>query len=101
MLNQQLSIKDCVKTMSVCAEFKKFKITKQQIEKLEILLKQSDEDYAKVFLKKNFLSYIKKAIVLIGARINGNKVPVELMDDFRYIMKTVPILVKSTIMTAN
>lgn len=100
MLNQQLSIKDCVKTMSVCAQFKNLKITKSQIQKLENLLKQSEEDYTKLF-KKNFLNYIKKAIVLIDARITEKKVPTELMDDFKYIMKTVPIIVKSTIMTGN
>jgi hypothetical protein len=64
------------------------------------LLKQSEEDYTKLF-KKNFLNYIKKAIVLIDARITEKKVPTELMDDFKYIMKTVPIIVKSTIMTGN
>jgi len=64
------------------------------------LLKQSEEDYTKLF-KKNFLNYIKKAIVLIDARITEKKVPSELMDDFKYIMKTVPLIVKSTIMTGN
>jgi hypothetical protein len=39
--------------------------------------------------------------VLIDARITEKKVPSELMDDFKYIMKTVPIIVKSTIMTGN
>lgn len=64
------------------------------------MLKQSEEDYTKLF-KKNFLNYIKKAIVLIDARITEKKVPSELMDDFKYIMKTVPLIVKSTIMTGN
>lgn len=41
MINQQLSIKDCVKCLSVCAEFKNLKISKSQIDKLEVLLKQS------------------------------------------------------------
>lgn len=42
VINQQLSIKDCVKCLAVCAEFKNLKITRVQAEKLEILLKQSD-----------------------------------------------------------
>lgn len=75
MINQQLSIKDCVKCLSVCAQFKHLKISKQQIDKLEVLLKQSSQDYTKVFLKKNFPNFIKKTIVLIDARINEKKVP--------------------------
>lgn len=34
MINQQLSIKDCVKVLSVCAEFKNLKISKAQVDKL-------------------------------------------------------------------
>lgn len=37
--------------------------------------------------------------MLVDARINEKKVPEELMDDHKYIMKKVPILVKSIIMT--
>jgi len=35
---------------------------------------------------------------LIDARVNEKKVPADLMDDFRFIMKKVPILTKSIIM---
>lgn len=77
------------------------KTTKAQVEKLEKLLKESDEDYTKFFLKKNFLNYIKKAIVLIDARINEKKMPNELVDDLRFIMKKAPVLIKAIIMIAS
>lgn len=39
MLNQQLSIKDCVKCLAVCAEFKNLKINKVQAAQLEQILR--------------------------------------------------------------
>lgn len=63
-----------------------------------MLFKQADEDMKKVFMKKKFFNYIKKAMVLIDARVTDKKIPEELMDDFRYIMKKMPVLVNASVM---
>lgn len=34
IINQQLSIKDCVKVLAVCAEFKNLRVIKPQVDKL-------------------------------------------------------------------
>lgn len=39
---------------------------------------QTDEDVKKVFLKKKFFGYIKKAMVLIDVRVTERTVPPEL-----------------------
>ena len=56
--------------INIDLQAKNLKISKFQIDKLEVLLKQSSEDYTKVFLKKNFPNFIKKTIVLIDARVS-------------------------------
>lgn len=63
-----------------------------------MLFKQADEDMKKVFMKKKFFNYINKAMVLIDARVTDKKIPEELMDDFRYIMKKMPVLVNASVM---
>jgi hypothetical protein len=35
------------------------------------MLKNTDEDIEKTLKKKNFFPYIKKAMLLIAARVNG------------------------------
>ena len=52
----------------------------------------------KVFMKKKFFNYIKKSMVLIDARVSEKKMPPELMEDFRFIMKKIPVLVKASVM---
>ena len=37
-------------------------------------------------------------MVLIDARVSEKKMPPELMDDFRFIMKKIPVLVKASVM---
>ena len=66
-----------------------------------MLFKQADEDMKKVFMKKKFFNYIKKAMVLIDARITQKTMPKELMDDFRFILRVMPMLVKATVMQAS
>ena len=73
------------------------RINKEQSQQLEILFKQADEDMKKVFMKKKFFNYIKKAMVLIDARVSEKKVPEELMEDYKFIMKKIPILVKASL----
>lgn len=51
-------------------------------------------------MKKKYLNYIKKAMILIDARISEKKMPFELMDDFRFILKKMPILIKASVMIA-
>ena len=93
-------MRDSVRTLSLCLEFKNLRISSGQGEKLEQLFKQTDEDIKKVFLKKKFFNYIKKAMVLIDARVTEKTVPPELEEDYRFIMKKIPILVKASVMTA-
>ena len=57
-------------TLSICHEFKLLKTNKEQAIKLESMFKNTDEDLRNKFIKKNYLAYIKKSMLLIDARIN-------------------------------
>lgn len=88
----------------MCQEFKNLRTTRNQIDKLEELLKYADEDIKKLIenkkRKKKTIDYIKKSLVLVDARISEKRMPPELMDDFRYILKKVPVLLRASIMLA-
>jgi hypothetical protein len=75
VLNQHFSTSDCVRCLSFCMEFKNFRITREESDKLDALFKQADEDLKKVFLKKKYFNYIKKAMVLIDSRVNERAIP--------------------------
>lgn len=42
------------------------------------MLKQLDEDERKALTKKNYKGFVKKALLLVDARINEKEVPTEL-----------------------
>lgn len=42
------------------------------------MLKQLDEDERKALTKKNYKRFVKKALLLVDARINEKEVPAEL-----------------------
>lgn len=64
------------------------------------MLKQLDEDERKALTKKNYKGFVKKALLLVDARINEKEVPSELEEDYKLILKTTPIIIKSSINTA-
>lgn len=39
-------------------------------------------------------------MVLIDARVTEKKMPLELMDDFRFMLKKMPVLIKAAVMLA-
>lgn len=51
-------------------------------------------------MKKKYHNYIKKSMVLIDARVTEKKMPLELMDDFRFMLKKMPVLIKAAVMLA-
>ncbi len=50
--------------------------------------------------KKNYKGFVKKALLLVDARVNEKEVPVELEEDSKLIMKKTPIIIKSSINSA-
>ena len=50
--------------------------------------------------KKNYQGFVKK-ILLLDARVNEKEVAEELQEDLKLIMKTTPVIIKSTINGAS
>jgi len=71
-----------------------------QIPKLEILLRQLSEEERRTLTKKNFKGFIKKCLLLIDARLNEKEVSKELEEDYKFIMKKTPAIIKSSVHTA-
>jgi hypothetical protein len=67
---------------------------------MQLMLKQLDEDEKKALTKKNYKGFVKKALLLVDARVNEKEVPTELEEDSKLIMKKTPVIIKSSINSA-
>jgi hypothetical protein len=65
-----------------------------------MMLRQLDEDEKKHLTKKNYKPFVKKALLLVDARLNEKEIPVELEEDYKFILKKTPVIIKSSINSA-
>lgn len=57
----------------------------------------SNEDKEAMNIKKNYYNFFKKSFILIDAQMNNRKVPLELQQNFIYVLRIVPKLMNSII----
>ena len=68
-INQQFSIRDCIKALPICLEFKGSLPSSNQ-QAYDQLMKKASEDIKNFIIKKRFLGFINKAMLLMDARLN-------------------------------